>query len=78
MAYQEVDISTIRDREVYQSLCIPSGIHTYSLAVQYMQNWFLSKVPEGYFKSVYVNEKHVFDDFRTMNQTQQLKRLKLM
>lgn len=77
MAYQEIDISTIYKREqLYKSLCIPSSIHSFSLSVEYMRNWFITKFSKDYFKTVYIDNKHVFDDFRQMTQAEQLKRLK--
>lgn len=46
------------------SACVPSNINAYSLCIGYIKNWFISKFPEGYFKSVYVEGKHVFEELK--------------
>lgn len=47
-----------------RSLSVPSAIHPYSLAIEYMKDrWFLPKFAD-YFKTVHVNGKHVFADQR--------------
>ena len=56
-------------------IAIPSEVHGYSLAVDFMQRWFfsrfntLTKSGDGrdFFKTRYVNGKNVFDDFRVFN-----------
>lgn len=57
--------------KLHESISIPSKVHAYSLAIEYMRNWFLKKFDqfygEDYFKTVYVNGKHVFDDYRRFN-----------
>lgn len=74
------------DRKVtllQQKITVPSEIHGYSLAVEYMRRWFLDKfndyfmpVDENgnrteFFKTVYINGKHVFDDFRQFNKNKE-------
>lgn len=78
MAYQKVDIEKIYERKLYKSISIPSSIHSFSVCIEYMRDWFLSKFPKNYFKTVYIDSKHVVDDFREMNKAQMLKRLKPM
>ena len=58
---------------LHEHISIPSEIHSYSLAVLYMRDWFLRQFDEDYFKTVYVNGKHVFDDYRRFNKKQLLK-----
>lgn len=58
---------------LHESISIPSRVHVYSLAVEYMRDWFLSKFDENYFKTVYINGKHIFDDYRRLNRTKLLK-----
>ena len=66
-----------------QRIIVPSEIHGYSLAVEYMRRWFIDKfnnyfcpvdnngTPTDYFKTVYINGKHVFDDFRQFNKNKE-------
>lgn len=58
---------------LHEFISIPSRVHVYSLAVEYMRDWFLSKFDENYFKTVYINGKHIFDDYRRLNRTKLLK-----
>lgn len=53
--------------DLYKSISIPSEIHGYSLGVEYMRDWFLERCPKNFFKTVYINGKHVMDDFRRFN-----------
>ena len=52
---------------LYKQLQLPSYVHAYSLAIEYMQEWYLSNFPKNYFKYVYLNGKHVLDDWRQFN-----------
>lgn len=81
MALQKVSISKIIDKnEGYKSMSIPSTIHSYSVAIEYMRKWFLSKFTEGYFGekdcNFWVEGRHAFDDFRAATKEQLLKRAK--
>ena len=58
---------------LHESIQIPSKVHVYSLGVEYMRDWFLSKFDENYFKTVYINGKYIFDDYRRFNRTQLVK-----
>ncbi len=62
-------------KELYSSIAIPSTVHGYSNGVEYMKNWFLDKLPD-YFKTVHMEGKHAFDDFRRFNKDESLKREK--
>lgn len=53
--------------KLYRALSVPSYIHGYSLAVEYMKDWFVSKFPKNFFKTIHINSKHVFDDQRNFN-----------
>ena len=47
------------------SLYVPSFVHGYSLAVEFMMNWFKGKFKDpDFFKSVNLVGKHVLDEFR--------------
>ena len=57
------DVTEWRQTTV-KSISVPSAIHPYSIAIEYMKDrWFLPKF-NGYFKTVHVNGKHVFADQR--------------
>lgn len=53
--------------DLYRSLAMPSYVHGYSLAIEYMKSWFLSKFPKDFFKTVYINGKHVLDEWKHFN-----------
>lgn len=81
MALQRVEISRIINKnEGYKSMSIPSTIHTYSVAIEYMRKWFLSKFHGDYFgednANFWVEGRHALDDFRSMTKEQMLKRTK--
>lgn len=63
--------------ELYRSLELPSQVHGYSLAIEYMKYWFLDQFPKNFFKTVHINGKHVLDDWKYLNK-QQVKREKPM
>lgn len=46
------------------SFAIPSVTHTYSVITEYIKKYILSKFSNEYFKTIHVEGKHVFDDFR--------------
>lgn len=53
--------------QLYRNLVVPSYVHGYSLAIEYMKKWFLSKFNKNYFKYVHINGKHVLDDWKHFN-----------
>ena len=53
--------------KLHDYVAIPSEIHVCSLGVEYMRNWFLSQFSDDFFKTVYINGKHIFDDYRRFN-----------
>lgn len=52
---------------LYRNLSLPSYVHGYSLAIEFMKSWFLNKFPKNYFKTVHINGKHVLDDWKHFN-----------
>lgn len=77
MAYDRVPVSpddievlmtrdnTERAEKLYANLAIPSYVHPYSLAIDYMYRWFESKFEKDYFVGgIYVDGKHVLDDYK--------------
>lgn len=53
--------------KLYRQLMLPSYVHGYSLAIQFMRDWFVGKFPKEYFKTVYINGKHVLSDWKSFN-----------
>lgn len=49
---------------LYADLFIPSWVNGYSIAMEFVHNWFMSRVPDKYFKTVHINGKHGFEDLR--------------
>lgn len=52
---------------LYKSLQLPSYVHAYSLAIEYMTNWYLKEFDSDYYKTVHINGKHVLDDWMHFN-----------
>lgn len=67
------NVDDFKDIELFENISIPSKVHVYSLGVEYMREWFLSKFGDDFFKTIYVNGKHIFDDFRRFNREQIVK-----
>lgn len=64
-------------RTLNKSICIPSIIQSYNMAVQFARHWFIDNFREGNpFKSVYVDGKHIYDEFRTQTKLELIKRPK--
>ena len=70
----EFEKSNNHSKSLYRSICVPSTTQAYSLCVEYMKKWFLSKFNKNIFKSVYVDGKNIYDDFRSMSKLELLKR----
>lgn len=70
MAMHKVNIETIIEKKPgYRSMAIPSVVHSYSVCIEYLRKWFLSKFEPGFFSSsdgsgLYIAGRHAFDDFR--------------
>lgn len=57
--------NTEKVEQLYAGLTVPSYVHGYSLAIEYMVNWFESKFDKDYFKGgIYVDGKHILDDYK--------------
>lgn len=63
-------------KTLHQNLCIPSTAQSYSICIEYMKRWFLSLFEKNPFKSIYVDGKNIFDDYRRMTAVELLKRQK--
>lgn len=55
------------------ALIVPSMVHAHSLLIEYMQEFFISKFDHGYFKTIFINGKHVMDDYLRRSKTSKLK-----
>lgn len=71
-------IGTIRDQKYYKNILVPSVANQYSIATEYMKNWFLEKFPKNYFKTVHIDGKHIATDFINKNSIERTKILKPM
>lgn len=64
LMYDNGEPAEITDH-LYGNLSLPSYVHGYSLAIEYMYHWFQSKFPKGYFiGGIYIDGKHVLDDYK--------------
>lgn len=70
------EISAKHSKTLNRSICVPSNVHSYSLCIEYIKKWLLSKFPKDTFKSIYVEGKNIFDDFKSLNKLDLLKRQK--
>lgn len=74
-----ISINEIRNnhsKTLYRSICVPSTTQSYSLCIEYIRKWFISKFEKDTFKSVYIEGKNVYDDFRSLSKNELLKRQK--
>lgn len=58
-----IDISKGISTNLKTNLITPDLSQAYSLAIQYMTNWFYSKFPKDFFKHKYLDASHVMDQF---------------
>lgn len=69
--------------KLYSNMCVPSTVHAYSLGIEYMRNWILSKFDDdgtgdSFFKVIYINGQHLFSDFSRFNNGVDVKKGKPM
>lgn len=65
------DIFAVPDIKLNKYISIPSSVHGYSLAIEYMKSWLINTYPKNFFKTVHVGGKHVYDDYREFKKIQQ-------
>ena len=70
--YNGISEHTIGAFDLNCDIAVPSTIHGYSLGVEYMKKWFLEKFDDGFFKTIYINGKSVFDDYRKLSRKELL------
>lgn len=63
-------------KTLYRSICVPSTVQAYSLCIEYMKSWFIGKFSPDTFKSIYIEGKNIYDDFRSLSKLELLKRQK--
>ncbi len=57
-----------RVKKLNGNLALPSYVHGYSLAIQYMYDWFKKKFPKDFFiGGIYIDGKNVLDDYKKIN-----------
>lgn len=59
---------------LYADLYIPSWVNGYSIGLEFIYNYFLSRFPKKYFKTIHVSGKSVFDDLRRFEVGELVKR----
>lgn len=69
-----VIIGQMMNKSLLKNLCVPSASHAYSVAVEFFKNWILGKFDKGYFKTVYIDGRHLFDEFANINERELIKR----
>lgn len=64
--------SSLHKIHLNSDLSIPSTIHGYSVGVEYMKKWFLDKFDKDYFKTIFIDGKSVFDNYRSLSRKELL------
>ena len=55
-------------KDLKGNLALPSYVHGYSLAIQFMYDWFMSKFDKDFFiGGMYIDGKNVLDDYKRLN-----------
>ena len=62
-----MDLVKKNHRKLLSTRLVPSTSHSYALAVEYIQKWFLSKFSKDFFNTVYIEGKNIFDESRKFN-----------
>ena len=58
-----------RVKDLKGILALPSYVHGYSLAIQFMYDWFKSKFDDNFFRGgIYIDGKNVLDDYKRLNE----------
>lgn len=74
--FKPLKFGRVQKIKLLSSLCTPSYVHAYSLCIGYMKKWFLDHFPENYFKTIYIEGKHVIDEYKKYNNKELVKRAK--
>lgn len=62
-----MNYDTQKPDKLYKSLVTSSVVNSYSIAMQYMKDWFFSKFDKDFFKATYIEQQHPLADFRQIN-----------
>lgn len=63
-------------KTLHRSLCIPSVANAYAECIEFAKHWFLSKFQTNPFKSIYIDGKYIYNESRSLNPNQTIKREK--
>ena len=72
--FKPIDIVERMEKKIYRNLCVPSHVHAYSVCVEFFKNYILSQFSASFFKTVYIEGKHLFDDWARLNINDMIKR----
>lgn len=72
--FKPIDIVERMEKKIYRNLCVPSHVHAYSVCVEFFKNYILSQFNASFFKTVYIEGKHLFDDWAKLNINDMIKR----
>ena len=70
--YRKYERKQIHQIHLNCDYSVASTVHGYSVGIEYMKNWFLDKFDKDYFKTVFVDGKSVFDDYRRLSRKELL------
>lgn len=70
--YRKYDIKRTHKLKLNSDISVPSTIHGYSVGVEYMRKWFLDKFDDSYFKTIFIDGKSVFDNYRKLSRKEML------
>lgn len=65
-----IELTEVKDKypfekinKLHANLALPSYVHGYSLAIEFMRDWLESKFEKNYFKSIFVDGRHVLQSY---------------
>ena len=62
------------NRELKSGICIPSASNSYSVGIEYVKRWILCRFKQDYFKTVWVNGRHIALDYMTFKDQAMIRR----
>ena len=69
--YEIFHNKSVPDIRLNKYISIPSSVHGYSLATEYMKHWIVDSYPKDFWKTVHIGGKHIFSDYREMKKIHQ-------